>query len=66
MNKIFKVYVKTYGSALSEPMATNAMEYPTRALAEAAAIDLFSRWTAVSAWEVREEPSRTPVPTEAT
>jgi hypothetical protein len=50
---IYKVFVNTAGDP-EDSWATNAIKYDTVEEAEAAAQDLFGRWTAVRYWRVMD------------
>ena len=54
----FKVFVNTAGDP-ADSWATNAKEYGTVEEAEAAAKDLFMRWTAVKYWRVMDANKQT-------
>ena len=55
---IYKVFVNTHGDP-EDSWATNAMKYDTVEEAEAAAQDLFGRWTAVKFWRVMDADQQT-------
>jgi len=57
-NVIYKVFVNTHGDP-EDSWATNAMEYGTVEEAEAAAQNLFDRWTAVKYWRVMDADKQT-------
>jgi len=50
---VFKVFVNTAGDP-PDSWNTNAMKYGSVEEAEAAAKDLFMRWTAVNQWRVMD------------
>ena len=51
----FRVQVNTYGDASEDVFTGNQIEHDTAALAKAAAIDLWTRWTGVRIWRVVDE-----------
>ena len=55
---IYKVFVNTHGDP-EDSWATNAIKYDTVEEAEAAAQDLFGRWTAVKYWRVMDADQQT-------
>ena len=55
---IYKVFVNTHGDP-EDSWATNALKYDTVEEAEAAAKDLFGRWTAVKFWRVMDAEQKT-------
>lgn len=57
-NAIYKVFVNTHGDP-EDSWATNGKKYETAEEAEAAAKDLFMRWTAVKFWRVMDSEQQT-------
>ena len=55
---IYKVFVNTHGDP-EDSWATNGKKYETAEEAEAAAKDLFMRWTAVKFWRVMDAEQQT-------